>query len=282
MMSKTLPELFLKRLNQIVPDQDTETFFKAKLFKTFRVNLLKVQTGYVQSALKDQSIPFEVCPWYAPAIIVPSAFEEQILASPLISQGQLYAQGLESMQPVIVLDPQPGEAVLDLCAAPGGKTTQMAAYMRNEGTLLANEPVRKRFYRLKSVVDLLQAKVRLTMADGRYLRHQEMFDRILVDAPCSSEGRFLEDDPKTYAYWSLRKIHEMAHKQKGLLLNAGRLLKPGGVLVYSTCTFAPEENEAVVDWFLRKTTGEFKLAERMRVLPDERRAGFFIAKLIRP
>ena len=80
-----------------------------------------------------------------------------------------------------------------------------------------------------------------------------------MDAPCSCEGRFIINEPKSFAYWSVRKIKEMSHKQKGLLLNASRLLRPGGILVYATCTFAPEENEEVVDWFLRKTDGRFEL-----------------------
>ena len=114
------------------------------------------------------------------------------------------------------------------------------------------------------------------------------------------------NEPKSFAYWSVRKIKEMSHKQKGLLLNAGRLLSPGGILVYATCTFAPEENEEVVDWFLRKTDGRFELTpmridgvrtypcltqwqkrtydirikDAARILPDERMEGFFIAKFI--
>jgi 16S rRNA (cytosine1407-C5)-methyltransferase len=141
---------------------------------------------------------------------------------------------------------------------------------------------------------------------GRRLREEAPFDRILVDAPCSCEGRFIIHEPKSFAYWSLRKIKEMSHKQKGLLLNASRLLAPDGVLVYATCTFAPEENEEVVDWFLRKTDGRFELTpmqiegvktypcltqwhkrsydlrirNAVRILPDERMEGFFIAKFM--
>ena len=114
--------------------------------------------------------------------------------------------------------------------------------------------------------------------DGRRFRVKEqLFDRILVDAPCSSEGRFKYDNPKSYAYWNLRKIKEMAHKQKGLLLNASRLLKPGGVLVYSTCTFAQEENEEVVDWFAKKSQS-MQFQSMQRIYPDGRMEGFFIAK----
>ena len=138
-------------------------------------------------------------------------------------------------------------------------------------------------------------------------RDQHGFDKILVDAPCSSEGRFKIADKKTFAYWSLRKIKEMVHKQRGLLLNASRLLKPGGTLVYSTCTFAPEENEGVVNWLLKKTAGALKVEPVLlddvvsypaveewegkifnpavrncfRVLPTSEMEGFFITKIVK-
>ena len=247
-------------------------------------------------------ISWQEVPWCSYALWVPVPSLKEILASSWAIEGKLYSQGVESQIPVLVLDPRPGETVLDLCAAPGSKTTQIAAHMNNEGTLVANEPVRDRFFRLKSVVDLMGARVTLKMVDGqRFDGRGTLFDRILVDAPCSSEGRFNVHEPKTARYWSVRKVHEMAHKQKGLLLNASRLLKPGGVLVYATCTFAVEENEAVVDWLLRKTQGRLSLepialdgvpsylaqtpvasqaVRCLRVLPDGRMEGFFTAKFV--
>ena len=132
--------------------------------------------------------------------------------------------------------------------------------MRNEGEIVAVEAIRGRYYKLKSVVAQMDAtNVALKLTDARRFRSPTLFDRILVDAPCSSEGRFRMSDPDTCAYWSPRKIKEMVRKQRGLLLHASRLLKPGGTLVYATCTFAPEENEGVVDWLLRKTEGRLSL-----------------------
>ena len=145
------------------------------------------------------------------------------------------------------------------------------------------------------------------MIDGRRLKSFELFDKILVDAPCTTEGRFKTFEPESYGYWSPRKIREMVRKQRGLLLNAGRLLKLGGIMVYSTCTFAPEENEGVIDWLLRKTEGQLKLSpivfpdiesypspvewegkkfsdetqKCLRILPNKMMEGFFVAKLIR-
>jgi len=185
----------------------------------------------------------------------------------------------------------------------------MAALMHNQGLIVAVEAIRNRYYRLKSVCSLLGVKNATSkLMDGRRFKPQgQLFDKILVDAPCSSEGRFNTAHPKTFAYWSPRKIKEMSRKQKGLLLAASRALKPGGTLVYSTCTFAPEENEAVVDWLLRKTEGAIELLplqvddvqsyptledwqERtfspevhkcLRVLPAKDIEGFFLVKLIR-
>ena len=269
-----LPPLFLERLKKILPDDPQLCLFARRPDKAFRINTLKASPAEIHKWLAAQGTAFAPVGWYDAAFVVDNGSGALLLQSEPAQQGKIYAQSLESMLAVIALDPRPGEDILDLCAAPGSKTSQIAAQMQNQGRLIANEPVKARFYRLKSVLELLGAQARLSMKDGRYLRSIELFDRILVDAPCSSEGRFLEHDPKTYAYWSLRKVHEMAHKQKGLLLNASRLLKPGGTLVYSTCTFAPEENEAAVDWLLRKTAGaldivplEFSQVERLPALP---------------
>ncbi|MEI7998422.1 MAG: RsmB/NOP family class I SAM-dependent RNA methyltransferase [Candidatus Omnitrophota bacterium] len=271
-------EIFLKRLQDVLSPQGMEHFGKPSKYTHFRINTLKTTVPEIHSQLQSMGITFEVVDEYKTALRVSIEKARSVFDSPLVLQGLLYAQGLESMQPVIELDPKPGESVLDLCAAPGSKTSQIAAHMNNEGFLVANEPIRTRFYRLKSVLSLTGASAKLTMTDGRRYRVKDsLFDRVLIDAPCSAEGRFKEDDPKTYAYWSLRKVKEMAHKQKGLLLNASRLIKPGGVLVYSTCTFAPEENEEVVEWFARKSEGMQELFQR-RIIPDGRMEGFFIAK----
>ena len=224
----------------------------------------------------------------------------------MLDRGLIYIQSLSSMLPPLVLDPRSGERILDLCAAPGSKTSQMAALMHNQGEMVCVENIRKRVYKLRAVLTLLGVtNARLVVTDGRRFRDAQFFDRVLVDAPCSSEGRFNPRDPKTLAYWSPRKIKEMARKQKGLLLNGLRLVKKGGVLVYSTCTFAPEENEAVVDWVLRKTAGavevlpvavpniktyatlagwsgrpfDARIRDCARILPTPEMEGFFIAKL---
>ena len=162
------------------------------------------------------------------------------------------------MVPPILLSPQSEECILDLGAAPGSKTLQLAELMGNQGNIWAVESVRGRFFRLRDNLARHGAEnVQTHLADGTRIwrRHPEHFDRVLLDAPCSSEGRFRADAPKTYAYWSEKKIAEASRKQRRLCYSAVQCLKPGGVLVYSTCTFAPEENEAIINRVLRQFAG---------------------------
>lgn len=309
-MSKEHFPVFLERLKTIVGreryDQVVESFARPDILSV-RINTLKTTRPEVLTKLKERNIAFREVPWSAEALILEGLQRKELGQMDLVNEGLLYRQSLSSMLPALVLAPRPGERVLDMCAAPGSKTTQMAALMRNEGEIVAVEAIRGRFYKLKSVLEQTGAtNVATKLTDARRFRPSTFFDRILVDAPCSSEGRFKMDDPETYAYWSPRKIKEMAHKQRGLLLHANRLLKPGGTLVYATCTFAPEENEGVVGWLLRKTGGRLSLGpvhftgipnypaiggwqgktfdsrvqDCFRVLPDAEMEGFFIARFI--
>ena len=306
MSQERLPPAFEERLKAILPQRPL-CAFEPRVVQCFRINTLKINIEAAHALLIDRKIEFQKVDFCSYVIIVDKITGQEILKSDLVSDGLLYAQGLESILPVIVLDPRPNQRVLDLCAAPGSKTSQIAMHMNNQGNLKANEPIRQRLYRLKAVLDMTGAKAQISSTDGRRLKeHNGLYDRILVDAPCSCEGRFIMNDPKSFAYWSVRKIKEMSHKQKGLLLNASRLLAPGGIMVYATCTLAPEENEEVVDWFLHKTDGSVELVpikldgvktypcltewnkrsydtrikDALRILPDERMEGFFIAKFM--
>jgi len=299
-----LPPDFEERIKEILPDRPPAAF-EPRQYKSFRINTLKISVEEAHSLLLSRKVDFQKVDFCPYAINIEKAVAQEILKSDLVNNGLLYAQGLESLLPVLALDLRPNQRVLDLCAAPGSKTSQIAMHMNNQGFLKANEPILQRLYRLKSVLQLTEAKAQISSTDGRRMKdHSGLYDRILVDAPCSCEGRFIVNEPKSFAYWSVRKIKEMSHKQKGLLLNASRLLAPGGILVYATCTFAPEENEEVVDWFFRKTDEHFELTpvqiegvkiypcltqwhersydlrikDAVRILPDERMEGFFIAK----
>ena len=166
--------------------------------------------------------------------------------------GLYYVQEAVQTLPVMALDPQPGEAILDLCAAPGGKATFIAARMRNQGTLVANEPSGRRQMSLLANINRLGVlNTMITAYQGENFPMGTKFDRVLVDAPCSAEGT-LRKESSLQNGASERTIFRLARLQKRLIVRAFDLLAPGGVLVYSTCTFAPEENEAVVAHLLQE------------------------------
>ena len=308
-MTFSFPPEFLQRLQSIIPTEFSCAVLNSLVQPrclSIRINFLKISEEQALTLFKQKEIAFQRVPWCAEALILNSRPEHNEDWDSWFEQGLFYRQGLSSMLVVHLLDPRPGEAVLDLCAAPGSKTSHMAARMQNQGEITACEAIRGRIFKLKSVLKLLDVQnVHVRLLDARRYRSQQQFDRILVDAPCSSEGRFFIDEPESYQYWSPRKIKEMVRKQRGILLNATRLLKPQGTLVYSTCTFAPEENEGVLDWVLRKTERRLRVVpieapqieqypaikswgkrdfdpqvrQSLRVLPNRVMEGFFIAKL---
>ena len=168
--------------------------------------------------------------------------------------GAIYSQEPSAMYVGEVVDPQPGERVLDLCAAPGGKTTHLVAKMGDQGLLVANEIFRKRALVLAE--NLERWGTRSTVVTNESPANLEkqfplFFDRILVDAPCSGEGMFRKE-PAGIEYWNPDYPAECANRQKKILASALKRLKPGGVLVYSTCTFAPEEDEQNAAWLLQE------------------------------
>ncbi len=168
--------------------------------------------------------------------------------------GLYYLQEPSAMAPAALLDPQPGERVLDLCAAPGGKTTQIAGRMRNRGLLVCNEIHPKRAAVLSGNVERLGIANALVLNEHPARlseRFPAFFDRVLVDAPCSGEGMFRKHDA-AWADWSPETVAMCARRQAEILDSAAVMLRPGGRLVYSTCTFSPEENEETVSAFLRR------------------------------
>lgn len=252
-----LPELFVERLRRIVPPEQFDGVletFSAPQAVGFRVNTLRASEDAVLDALRGVGLSPQAVLSVPGAFTVPAEQRPQLLSSEPAMRDAIYIQNVSSQLPPLILDPQPGERVLDLCAAPGSKTRQLACLMCDEGEIVAVEKVRKRFYKLKANVARQGSSiVRPVLGSGTAYWHREpeAFDRVLVDVPCSTEGRFRADDPETTRYWSRRKIKEMQAKQRKLLFAGIQALKPGGTLVYSTCTFAPEENEAVLHKALR-------------------------------
>jgi len=170
--------------------------------------------------------------------------------------GYYYVQEISSMMSAIALDVKPGDFVLDLCASPGSKTTQIAAMMNNEGTIIANDVALDRIMILSANLERMGvSNCVVTRNDAvvlceRLMKTDFKFDKILLDAPCSGEGT-LRSSPKTFLMWNPKVVKKLGRLQKKMLASAMKCLRKGGVLVYSTCTHAPEENEEVVDFALK-------------------------------
>jgi 16S rRNA (cytosine1407-C5)-methyltransferase len=176
--------------------------------------------------------------------------------SKLAQEGSVYIQNAASWLPVLALDPRPGDQILDICAAPGGKTSHIAARAQNQAQITANDNSRPRLAKLRANLERLGVQnIEYTLFDAAYLAKKlegMQFNKILLDAPCSGEGMMRYQSDKDMSTWSVAHIRRLQQLQKRIITQAWQLLAPGGVLVYSTCTMAPEENEAVVDYLLRK------------------------------
>lgn len=234
----------LERYRNIIPDFDGFlSILGLPLPTTVRINTLKTDKSRLLDRLDRADVAYQGLEWYPLGLRLgadrPGKMIEHVL-------GHIHIQEEVSMIPSIVLDPRPGDRVLDLCAAPGSKTTQISQATENRGLVIANEPSLARVTSLRSNCERLGAvNVAITRYDGRMFPQQQ-FDRVLVDAPCSSEG-MARKDPKVLGRCSLKKSLDLQVLQIGLLKRAVQLTRSGGVIVYSTCTYAPEEDEAVVD-----------------------------------
>ncbi len=226
------------------------------LRRSIRVNTLKISVEDAKKRLsKDWHL--EEVPWCREGFWIDhkgegEAYRRDIGNTREHQLGYIYVQEAASMIPPIVLDPQPGETVLDMCAAPGSKSGQIAQYMKNDGVLIANDYLGKRLAPLG--INLQRCSVTnsiITLMKGdRFARTGIACDRILLDAPCSGTGT-IRKSLKTLRIWNPMMVKKIAGEQKRLIESAYAVLKKGGILVYSTCSLEPEENEAVIDFLLK-------------------------------
>ncbi len=263
MQMHTFPERFVQRMQAwLGPEAPAFLEALAGPYRTgLRVNTLKI----APEAFRARSpFPLSPVPWCPEGFVIEDP-EARPGLHPYHATGLYYLQDPSAMAAAVLLDPQPGEWVLDLAAAPGGKTTHLAARMRNTGVLVANEIQPRRASILALNVERLGVTCAILLNESPQRladRWEGLFDRVLVDAPCSGEGMFARD-PEAIRAWSVDRVRRSAALQKAILSEAARMVRPGGWLLYATCTFAPEENEGVVDAFL-KAHPEFDLVDPPR------------------
>lgn len=254
-----LPVQFLERM-QIFLGSEYEAFLAGyELPRNFglRVNTLKISVeDFVDLA------PFHLTkiPWIDNGFYYQR--EDAPARHPFYNAGLYYLQEPSAMTPADILPVVPGERVLDLCAAPGGKATALAAKLRGRGLLVANEISASRAKALLKNLEVFGVKNSFVTNEAPYRlagQFEEAFDKILVDAPCSGEGMFRKDMANARA-WSLDKVEDCAKTQREITAQAVHMLRPGGLLLYSTCTFSPEENEGTVAYLL-ETHPELELLE---------------------
>lgn len=257
---------------------------------TFRANTLKSTEEIVAEELRRAEIPFEIVNG---AFVTDVTNDGRVRALEIYTRGGLYVQSLSSMLPPLALAPVPGENILDMCAAPGGKTSQISAMTGGGAYITACEKNAVRAEKLRHNLALLGVKrTTVLVTDAGRLDPVMKFDRILLDAPCTGSGTIT---PRAPGCFSAKLLAACVKAQKTLITRAAMLLKKGGVLVYSTCSLLPEENEDVVSYALKSGLDiepvgivperaellPVRTEGALLVAPDEYYEGFFVAKLIK-
>jgi NOL1/NOP2/sun family putative RNA methylase len=244
-----IPQRFKDRYCPLVDDPDAfVSCLQSFLPKSFRVNTLKSSAAVIREKFSGYGFKTAQMAWYEDAFTCDSLEVNSTIEH---FSGRIYIQELVSMLPPLMLQGELSRSriVLDACAAPGSKTTQMAALMKNLGTIVANDVAYPRIRALKFNIE--KTGTLNTVITNRDLRNfpRVQFDTVLLDAPCSSEGT-MRKNGEMFSEWSERTVISSAVQQRQLILKAFELLAPGGSMVYSTCTFAPEENEMILQHLL--------------------------------
>jgi tRNA (cytosine49-C5)-methyltransferase len=299
-------EKFIERYSVITNIEEFKKYSLAFPRKAIRVNTLKISVENLKARL-EQDWELTQVPWCKEGFWIKNIktgrrdlgnLQEHAL-------GYIYVQEASSMIPPVVLRPEPGDVVLDMCAAPGSKTTQLASYMKNEGLLFANDVEGQRLAPLG--INIQRCGITnsiLTLMKGQWYDKSGMqFDKILLDAPCSGTGT-ISKSPGTLLMWNPKMVKRIVSTQKRLIEAAYNILKPGGIMVYSTCSNEPEEDEGVIDYLIKNNKGvkildidleinrspcitsfngkeyDKQVEKCMRIWPqDNHTEGFFICKI---
>lgn len=291
--NKKIPDFLLEKLEKQYGKELTNKIIDGYLNErivSFRVNTIKSNKENIEKVLNNEKISYSKSEWNENAFIIKNCREDKIKELDIFKNGEIYLQSLSSMIPPFVLEPGENENILDMTAAPGGKTTQMAAMSENKALITACEKNKIRADRMKYNLEKQGARcVNVMIEDARKLSDYFSFDKILLDAPCSGSGTNGVFDKS----FSIDLINRSARFQEELLRKALKILKKGNTMVYSTCSILAEENENILNKFrdiieIIPIENDFvkfiptlpvNLTGTICVCPSELYEGFFVAKI---
>lgn len=263
---------------------------------TLRVNTLKSNVEEIKKILHNNNIEYKTVNWSKEALIIENVRETELTKLDIYIEGKIYLQSLSSMLPPIILEPKENTDILDMTAAPGGKTTQIAAMVNNKARITACEMNNIRAEKLRYNIEKQGATCAYVMVtDSRKIDDFFSFDQILLDAPCSGSGTLDANNTKTEKIFTPKLIEKSVKAQITLLTKALKILKPGKEIVYSTCSILKEENEEIIKQVLKKSNVKIKpitdtilqelpqlptsIEGTLCVCPTEEYEGFFVAKM---
>ena len=293
-----IPQFLIDMLNNQYGEKITEKImqgYSVKRYTTLRVNTIKSDISKVKLELDKNDIEYENVKWSEDVLILKNATEKQIEKMEIYINGEIYLQSLSSILPPIILEPKPNEDILDMAAAPGGKTTQLAAISQNLAHITACEMNSIRAERLKYNIEKQGANAYVMVTDSRRIDDFFSFDKILLDSPCSGSGTLNINNSDLEKNFTKKLIDKSTKSQIQLLRKAIQILKPGHEMVYSTCSVLKCENEDIINQVLKENKIEIvkiefegmdklpilptKIPGTLCIMPNEFYEGFFVAKI---
>lgn len=314
----TKEDVFVSRLASIlmVPKGKIPWIFSHRPITTIRINSLMGNREETKKELKRKGYVLEEIPWAKDTYFVPNKNKDEAAQSEEYHDGKYYIQNLSSILTTLILDPKEGEEILDMCAAPGSKTTHIADLTNNKANIVANDIDVSRSSDLQKVLEQFGAKAKVTLSDAKDFgkKYPVYFDKVLLDAPCSGEGLIYFKGNRPLRFWSMDKVKRSVFVQRELIVSAFKTLKHGKYMIYSTCTLEPEENEGALTHLLnlfpnakiekidlidkvlksfpelndsikpgiKKWSGNVynpQVKNAVRIVPNKMMMGFFIAKI---